>query len=105
MNAKQMKEFMKALDHIVEEKGIDKQIVVEAMEQAMAAAYKKNEGVSNIEAKVDPETGDIRWYSTRTVVEEVTNPDTELSLEEAPEWVADIESGDNRLYLFITVVV
>ena len=46
MNAKQMKEFMKALDHIVEEKGIDKQIVIDAMEQAMAAAYKKNEGVS-----------------------------------------------------------
>ena len=60
MNAKQMKEFMKALDHIVEEKGIDKQIVIDAMEQAMAAAYKKNEGVSNVEAKVDPETGEIK---------------------------------------------
>ena len=42
MNAKQMKEFMKALDAIVEEKKIDKKIVVDAMEQAMAAAYKKN---------------------------------------------------------------
>ena len=94
MNAKQMKEFMKALDHIVEEKGIDKQIVVEAMEQAMAAAYKKNEGVSNVEAKVDPETGDIRLYSTRTVVEEVTNPETEISLEEAKELVDDIELGE-----------
>lgn len=94
MNAKQMKEFMKALNSIVEEKGIDKQIVVEAMEQAMAAAYKKNEGVSNVEAKVDPETGDIRLYSTRTVVEEVTNPETEISLEEAKELVDDIELGE-----------
>ena len=94
MNAKQMKEFMKALDHIVEEKGIDKQIVVDAMEQAMAAAYKKNEGVSNVEAKVDPETGDIRLYSTRTVVEEVTNPETEISLEEAKTLVDDIELGE-----------
>lgn len=94
MNAKQMKEFMKALDHIVEEKGIDKQIVVEAMEQAMAAAYKKNEGVSNIEAKVDPETGDIRLYSFRTVVEEVNNPETEISLEEAKKLVDDIELGE-----------
>lgn len=94
MNAKQMKEFMKALDHIVEEKGIDKQIVVEAMEQAMAAAYKKNEGVSNVEAKVDPETGDIRLYSFRTVVEEVNNPETEISLEEAKKLVDDIELGE-----------
>ena len=94
MNAKQMKEFMKALDHIVEEKGIDKQIVVEAMEQAMAAAYKKNEGVSNVEAKVEPETGDIRLYSFRTVVEEVNNPETEISLEEAKKLVDDIELGE-----------
>lgn len=94
MNAKQMKEFMKALNSIVEEKGIDKQIVVEAMEQAMAAAYKKNEGVSNVEAKVDPETGDIRLYSFRTVVEEVTNPETEISLEEAKKLVDDIEVGE-----------
>lgn len=94
MNAKQMKEFMKALNSIVEEKGIDKQIVVEAMEQAMAAAYKKNEGVSNVEASVDPETGDIRLYSFRTVVEEVTNPETEISLEEAKELVDDIEVGE-----------
>ena len=44
MNQKQMKEFMKALNAIAEEKKIDKSIVDEAMEQAMAAAYKKNEG-------------------------------------------------------------
>ena len=44
MNSKQMKEFMKALDAIVEEKKIDKKVVVEAMEQGVAAAYKKNEG-------------------------------------------------------------
>ena len=94
MNAKQMKEFMKALNSIVEEKGIDKQIVIEAMEQAMAAAYKKNEGVSNVEAKVDPETGDIRLYSFRTVVEEVNNPETEISLEEAKKLVDDIELGE-----------
>ena len=44
MNKKQMKEFMNALNAIVAEKGIDRSIVIEAMEQAMAAAYKKKEG-------------------------------------------------------------
>ncbi len=68
MNKKQMQEFLKALNSIAEEKKVDKKIVIEAMEQAMAAAYKKNEGVSNVEASVDAETGDIRLYSNRTLV-------------------------------------
>ena len=42
MNSKQAKEFMKALDDIVKEKGIDKSIIIEGMEAAMANAYKKN---------------------------------------------------------------
>jgi N utilization substance protein A len=66
MNQKQMKEFIKALNSIAEEKKVDKKIVIEAMEQAMSAAYKK-EGVQNVQTKVDPETGDIRNYSYRTV--------------------------------------
>lgn len=94
MNKKQMQEFMKALNSIVEEKGIDRQIVVDAMQQAMAAAYKKNEGLTNVEATVDDETGDIRLYSFRTVVEEVTNPELEISLEDAKKLVDDIEVGE-----------
>jgi len=94
MNQKQMKEFMKALDAIVEEKKIDKKIVVEAMEQAMAAAYKKNEGIPNVLAKVDDVTGDIRIYSYKTVVEEVTNEELEISLEDAKKEVENIELGE-----------
>ena len=59
------------------EKKVDKNIVIESMEQAMAAAYKKETGMPNVTAKVDPVTGDIRLYSNRTVVEEVTNEDAE----------------------------
>ena len=94
MNQKQMKEFMKALNAIAEEKKIDKSIVVEAMEQAMAAAYKKNEGLTNVMAKVDDVTGDIRIYSYKTVVETVENPDLEISLEDASKEVEGIELGD-----------
>lgn len=92
MNQKQMKEFIKALNTIAEEKKVDKKIVIEAMEQAMAAAYKK-EGVQNVVSKVDEETGDIRNYSYRTVVEEVTNPELEISLEEAQKLEDGIELG------------
>ena len=94
MNSKQMKEFMKALEAIVEEKKVDKKIVVESMEQAMAAAYKKETGMPNVTAKVDPVTGDIRLYSNRTVVEEVTNEETEISLEAAQKLVEGIELGE-----------
>ncbi len=94
MNSKQMKEFMKALDAIVEEKKIDKQIVVDAMEQAVAAAYKKNEGLTNVMAKVDTVTGDIKVYSYKTVVETVENPELEVSLEDASKEIEGIELGE-----------
>ena len=94
MNQKQMKEFMKALDAIVEEKKVDKKIVVEAMEQAMATAYKKNEGITNVTAKVDDVTGDIKIYSYKTVVETVENPELEISLDDAKKEVEGIELGE-----------
>ena len=101
MNSKQAKEFIKALDALVAEKGIDKAIVIEAMEAAMANAYKKNEGVSNVKAKVNGETGDIRLYTYKTVVELLTEEDednfdgdTQITLEDAREIVEDIEVGE-----------
>ena len=99
MNSKQTKEFMKALDALVAEKGIDKEIVIEAMEAAMANAYKKNEGISNVKAKVNGETGDIRLYTFKTVVElneenDTFDEETQISLEDARKIVDDIEVGE-----------
>ena len=94
MNKKQMKEFMKALNAIVEEKGIDRQIVIEAMEQAMAAAYKKKGGPAR--CTVNPETGEIKLYSVRTVVEDENFRDerSQISLSEAQKRVPEIEIGE-----------
>lgn len=94
MNPKQVKEFLKALDHIVEEKGIDRKIVVEAMEQGLAAAYKKNEGYPNIRVEVNSDTGEIKVFKFKNVVEEVMNERTEIQLEEAKKIVPDIEVGE-----------
>ena len=101
MNSKQAKEFMKALDALVAEKGIDKSIVIEAMEAAMANAYKKNEGISNVKARVNGETGDIRLYTYKTVIELLTeedednfDEDTQITLEDARKIVEDIEVGE-----------
>ena len=101
MNSKQVKEFLKALDHIVEEKGIDRSIVVEAMGQGLAAAYKKNEGIPNVRVEVNPDTGEIKVFKFKNVVEEVQNEKGEISLEDAKKIAPDIEIGETieeRLY-------
>ena len=94
MNKKQMKEFLKALDSIVQEKGIDRSVVVEAMEQAMAAAYKKKGGPCSCE--VNPDTGEMKLFSVRTVVEDEEFRDVkgQISLSEAKKRVPDIEIGE-----------
>ena len=94
MDKKQVKEFLSALDSIVAEKGIDKSIVVEAMEQAMAAAYKKKGGPARCE--VNPETGEIKLFSVRTVVDDDDYYDerSQISLSEAKKQVPDIELGE-----------
>ena len=64
------KEFLKAVDNIVKEKNIDKQIVFDAMQQALTSAYKKNYNTKNNNVKViiNEQTGDIKVYSYLTVV-------------------------------------
>lgn len=94
MNKKQMKEFMNALNGIVAEKGIDRNIVIEAMEQALAAAYKKKGGPAR--CVVNPDTGEIKLFSVRTVVEDEDFYDerSQISLSEAQKIVDDIEVGE-----------
>ena len=94
MNKKQMKEFIKALDLIVAEKGIDRKIVVEAMEQALAAAYKKKGGPAR--CVVNPDTGEMKLFSVRMVVpdEEFKDPRSQISLTDAKVRVPEIEVGE-----------
>jgi N utilization substance protein A len=94
MNKKQMKEFITALNAIVAEKGIDKSIVIEAMEQALAAAYKKKGGPAR--CVVNPDTGEIKLYSVRVVVEDENFYDerSQISLTDAKKIVDDIEIGE-----------
>lgn len=107
MNSKQAKEFITALDALVAEKGIDKEIVIEAMETAMANAYKKNNGITNVKATVDPETGKIKLFTYKTVVsdepvenedgelvENVFDEDTQIKIEDAEKIVDGIKVGE-----------
>ena len=63
------KKFMKALNNLAEEKGIDKEIIFDAMELALTSAYKKNyHSLSNVRVDINKETGDIKIFSYKTVV-------------------------------------
>lgn len=94
MNRKQMKDFLAALDALVKEKGIDRQIVIEAIETGIANAYKRNEGVPTAKAKLDEENGELRLYTYKTVVEEVEDEESQISLEEARKIIDDIELNE-----------
>ena len=58
------KEFKKALDLLVKEKGIDPEVIYEAMELALTSAYKKNyNSLTNVRVDINRDTGDIKVYS------------------------------------------
>ena len=84
------KEFLKAVDNIVAEKNIDKQIVYDAMQQALTSAYKKNTNSKNNNVKVliNEETGDIKVFSYLTVV-----PDDKMTKEEYEDYLFE-QYGD-----------
>ena len=77
-------ELIEALNELEKEKGIDSEIIIEAIEAALISAYKKNFGTqSNMRVSIDRSTGEIRVFSRKTVVETVSNPKEEVALSEA----------------------
>ena len=81
-----MSDFMDAINDLVKEKGITKDVIMEAIESALVSAYKKNYGTAaNVRAEMNEETGDVEVLMQKEVVEEVEDDATQISLEEAQE--------------------
>ena len=92
------KEFLTALDLLEKEKGIEKGIIIEAMENALVTAYKKDYAtMCEVVAKVSSETGDAKVYLKKTVCEEVTNPDVEIDFKSAKKISKAAEIGGEVL--------
>jgi N utilization substance protein A len=85
-----------AIEQIVKEKGIDRNVVIEAMEQAvLTAANKKYRNTRDLEARYNTDTGEVELFEFVTVVEEVMDSYKEIDLEEAREIDPEVEVGDS----------
>lgn len=88
-------ELIEALNIIEREKGIDKEIIFEAIETSLVSACKKNFGTSqNIKVDINRDTGDVSVFAQKNVVEEAADTFLEISLEEAKAISPSYEIGD-----------
>jgi len=89
-------ELLRALDQLEEERGITKDIIFDAIEAALVSAYKKNYGATaqSMRIEVDRQTGEMRAYQVRTIVEEVDDPTTQIALAQVREWDPTAQIGE-----------
>lgn len=84
------------IDQVVKDKGIDREILVEALESAvLSAANKKFRNTRDLEAHYNNEIGEVEVFEFVTVVDEVVDSYKEIDIEEAREVDPDVEIGDS----------
>jgi N utilization substance protein A len=90
-------EFALAFNEVLEDKQLPKEIILGAIESAMVSAYRRAVNASSaqhVEAKIDPETGQVLIYAEKEVVEDIVDDRTEVTLEEARRFDPDVNLGD-----------
>lgn len=89
------RDLIAVIDQLGREKGIDKTRIIGAVEMALQTAAKKRFGQGeNIKVEMDPKTGEISVISLKTIVDTVTNPKAEISIQEARKVDDGAEVGD-----------
>ena len=90
------KKFMDALNLLIEEKGIEKEVFLDMLKESIAKAYKKNylSSDANVRVEINEKTGKFRLFELRTVVDDLEDEDIELSLEEAQAINPKYQIGD-----------
>lgn len=95
MKAIDNKELVLALEELENEKGIKKSYLIEAIEQALVTAYKRNfDSAENVKVVMDKETGAAHLYAVKEVVEAVEDFNLQVNLEEARTISKKLEIGD-----------
>jgi len=84
------------IEQVGRDKGIDKRVIIEALEDAMLKASKKRYGLQkDIEARFNEEQGEVELFQFKTVVEKVEDPDLQIPVEEAKRMDPEAEVGDS----------
>ncbi len=88
-------ELIHALEQLEKEKGINKEVLIEAIEAALISAFKRNfNSMQNVKISFDNLTGDIKVFALRKVVADRSGDPSEISLEESREIDKKLEEGD-----------
>ena len=97
------KEFFEALSDLETEKGISSEVFIEALRTALISAYKKQYegGAGEVDIRINPEKNSIRYFTVRTVVDEVTDREKEISLAEAQLLKKSYKVGDTVYEEFV----
>ncbi len=89
-------DIKRVVDQVSRDKGIDREILIKALEEALRSAARKKFGSKfDIEVKYNEEIGEIEVFQFKEVVEEVTEPDVQISLEEGYKLDPECEIGDS----------
>jgi len=88
-------QLFEAIEFLGKEKGIDKDVLLEALEAALISAYKKNfQSATNVRVDLDEEEGTMRVFARKTIVDEVEDNQLEISLDEAKNINPNYEIDD-----------
>lgn len=88
-------DFIDALEQLEREKGIDKDTLLEAIEAALISGYKRNfNSAPNVRVEIGRESGEVRVFARKQVVEEATDPRLEISLDAALDLAPTYQLGD-----------
>lgn len=88
-------ELFDAIQYLEKEKGIDKEVLLDALEAALISAYKKNfKSKTNVRVELNEEKGTMKILARKKIVEEIEDPQQEMTLEEAHKIDPNYEVGD-----------
>jgi len=91
-------ETISILEQISRDKGIDKEILIDALKAAVeVAARKRYPTAKELQSEFNESTGEVEIYLEKTVVETIELPDEQISLQDASEFSEDVQIGDQVL--------
>jgi len=91
-------ETLSILEQLARDKGLDKDVLIDALKAAVeVAARKRYPTINELQSEFNESTGEVEIYLEKTVVKEVTNTSEEISLKEATSFSKDVQIGDQVL--------